>query len=175
MRHKDTPEIVACHRRETFPVFFAGKAPQPLIDLRRGERRNRFTVEDGCELGEAAAQILDVTLTRAVRFFDLQEFINQFCGCAGAVSRFQMREIKVDRVANGRVKGFELFRAFQVLGALPFVERESGPVVLLLNELLLEQGFRFRLVFEELPVDGLCRFSARSRTITVARSRPLLC
>jgi hypothetical protein len=64
-----------------------------------------------------------------------------------------MWQVKVDRVPDGCAKGFELFRAFQLLGALSIIERQSGgPVILLFDELLLQHGFRFRFVLEELPV-----------------------
>src|SRR5215831_15049025 len=66
-----------------------------------------------------------------------------------------MRKIKLDRIADGYAKRMKLRRTFQILSTHPFIERESGgTVVFLFDLLLLEHGFRFCFVLEELAVSS---------------------
>src|SRR5262245_48740545 len=64
-----------------------------------------------------------------------------------------MREIKLDRIADGYAEGLKLPRTFQVLSTHLFIARESGgTVVFLCALLLLEHCSRFCFVLEELAV-----------------------
>jgi hypothetical protein len=64
-----------------------------------------------------------------------------------------MRNIKIDRVANGRPEWLQCFSAFQILGAVALVKRDaSDSVVFLRDQLLLQHGCRLGFVFEELAI-----------------------
>src|SRR5437870_10143335 len=64
-----------------------------------------------------------------------------------------MRDVKVDRIADRHAEWLKLVGAFEILGALPLVERQTGgAVILLFDPLRLQKRFRFRFVFEELPI-----------------------
>ena len=64
----------------------------------------------------------------------------------GSYHRFQMRNIKIDCVANRRAEGLQHFGTFRVLRAVTLVKRDaSESVVFLFNELLLQNRFSFFL------------------------------
>src|SRR5215469_15938782 len=64
-----------------------------------------------------------------------------------------MRNIKFDRLANRYAERLQRLGTFQILSAVPFVERSpSDAVVFLFNQFLLQESCGFGFVFEKLPV-----------------------
>src|SRR5439155_7188236 len=148
--NQNAAEIVSSSSRKPPSSFFVAQTSQPLVNFRRCDLGNRFSIEGCSEVCEAAPQIAQVTFARTVRLFDLQKFIDKFHSRTGAFRRFQVRQIKVDGIANRCVERFERFRAFQILGPLPLVKRvSSSAVVFLFDPLRLQKRFRFVSIFEE--------------------------
>jgi hypothetical protein len=64
-----------------------------------------------------------------------------------------MRNVELHRIANRCTERLQRLGAFQILSAMSFGERNSSDaIVFLLDQFLLENGFGFFFVFEELPI-----------------------